>query len=54
MKKPNKDTLIEIIGAIILLALIGGIISCNTVCSYDPSRDSNAVPNSVPDYTLIR
>ena len=51
MKKPNKDTLIEIIGAIILLALIGGIISCNTVCS---SRDSNAVPNSVPDYTLIR
>lgn len=38
MKKPNKDTLIEIIGAIILLALIGGIVSCNTVCPYDPNK----------------
>lgn len=49
MKKPNKDTIIEIIGAIILLALIGGIVSCNTVCSYDPSQNSNAVDNN---YTL--
>lgn len=40
MKKPNKDTLIEIIGAIILLALIGGIISCNTVGSCAPNKGS--------------
>lgn len=33
MKKFNKDTIIEIIGAIILLALIGGIVCCNTVGS---------------------
>lgn len=43
MKKFNKEMLIEIIGAIILLALIGGIVSCNTVCKYDPSQDSNIV-----------
>ena len=51
MKKPSKDTLIEIIGAIILLALIGGIVSCNTVCSYDSSSDLNG---GVPDATLSR
>lgn len=45
MKKPNKDTLIEIIGAIILLALIGGIVSCNTVCPYDPNKPESRNPN---------
>lgn len=45
MKKPNKDTLIEIIGAIILLALIGGIVSCNTVCPYDPNKPKPRDPN---------
>ena len=46
MKKPNKDTLIEIIGAIILLALIGGIVCCNTVgCNTDtgPNYDNWAL-----------
>lgn len=52
MKKFNKEMLIEIIGAVILLALIGGIVSCNTVCSYDPSLDSNVGLNGVPDYAL--
>lgn len=46
MKKPNKDTLIEIIGAIILLALIGGIISCNTVCPYNPNKPNFLPPDS--------
>lgn len=44
MKKPNKETLIEIIGAIILLALIGGIISCNTACPYDPNKNKYLFP----------
>ncbi|MBD5112559.1 MAG: hypothetical protein HDT42_08540 [Ruminococcaceae bacterium] len=46
MKKPNKDTLIEIIGAIIFIALVVGlIILANNTClaptplNYDtPSR----------------
>lgn len=39
MKKFNKEMLIEIIGAIILLALIGGIVCCNT---FEP--ESSSVP----------
>lgn len=45
MKKPNKETLIEIIGAIILLALIGGIVSCNMAFPYDPNRPKPQDPN---------
>lgn len=44
MKKFNKDTIIEIIGAIILLALIVGIVSCNAMCPYDPNK---------PDFPLL-
>lgn len=45
MKKNNKETLIEIIGAVILLALIGGIVSCNTVYPYNPNRSSHLGSN---------
>ena len=48
MKKLNKDTLIEIIGAKILLALIGGTVACIT---YEPPKASS---NNVVDYALIR
>ena len=46
MKKPNKDNLTEIIGAIVLLALIGGTVACIT---YEPPKASS---DDVVDYTL--
>ena len=49
MKKPNKDTLIEIIGAIVLLALIGGTVACIT---YEPPESPSIPPQIVPDYTI--
>ncbi|MDE7397935.1 MAG: hypothetical protein K2N06_00250 [Oscillospiraceae bacterium] len=48
MKKFNKDTIIEIIGAIILLALISGIVSCNIVCPYDPNNPREPIFNDYP------
>lgn len=45
MKKFNKEMLIEIIGAIIFLALISGIVSCNIVRPYDPNRPKPQDPN---------
>lgn len=54
MKKFNKETLIEIIGVIIFLALIGGIISYNVVCSYDPSYNQSSDSNIVLDNKIIR
>ncbi|MDE7397934.1 MAG: hypothetical protein K2N06_00245 [Oscillospiraceae bacterium] len=51
MKKPSKDTLIEIMGAIILLALIGGIVSCNTVgCNTVGCNTDTGPIYSVPTY----
>lgn len=49
MKKFNKDTLIEIIGALVLLAIIGGTVACIT---YEPPQSSRIPLNDVPDYTL--
>ncbi|MBD5112561.1 MAG: hypothetical protein HDT42_08550 [Ruminococcaceae bacterium] len=49
MKKFNKEMLIEIIGAIILLALIGGTVAC---IIYEPPESPNIPPQIVPDYTI--
>ncbi|MBD5112558.1 MAG: hypothetical protein HDT42_08535 [Ruminococcaceae bacterium] len=51
MKKPNKEMLIEIIGAIILLALIGGTVAC---IIYEPPESPMIPTNGVSDYTLSR
>lgn len=51
MKKFNKEMLIEIIGAIVLLALIGGTVACIT---YEPPESPSIPPESVPHYTLSR
>lgn len=48
MKKFNKEMLIEIIGAIILLAVIGGIIVLNVAHSYNNNdSDSNVVLDNI-------